>query len=212
MNPEHTANAMVAPGKKQLLYLSWLTLFGMSSIGILLIMYWQKREVNSVLFGWEPFYKQVGHKPMYIQTLSGLFFGSLVSLLAILLINSKRFKGVKMFFENMVHEINPSLGHIVFYSLCASVGEEILFRAGIQPKIGIWPAAIAFVLLHGYINPANLNLTIYGLVLIIICAGFGYLFRFFGLASAITAHFVYDVAMFSLLKYSYRKTAVAGDS
>jgi uncharacterized protein len=198
---------MVAPGKKQLLYMSWLTLLGMSAIGILLILYWQEREVGAVLLGSEPYYRHVGHKPYYLQTIAGLFFGSLAALLAVILINGRQFKSVRTFFAELMGEMNPSFVNIIFFSLCAAVGEEILFRAGLQPKIGIWPSAILFVILHGYINPANLNLTIYGLVLIIICAGFGYLFMFFGLASAVIAHFVYDVAMFSVLKYSHRKHA-----
>jgi hypothetical protein len=56
--------------------------------------------------------------------------------------------------------------------------------------------------LHGYINPTNMNLTIYGVFLLIISAGFGYLFKFFGLTSCIIAHFIYDVAMFSVIKYA----------
>jgi uncharacterized protein len=195
---------MVPPGKKQLAYMSWLTLLGMSAMGILLITYGQKREVGSMLWGNEPYYRQAGHKPYYLQTIAGLFFGSLASLLAVVLINSRQFKGVRSFFEELIADINPSFANIVFYSFCAAVGEEILFRAGLQPMIGIWPASILFVVLHGYIHPGNINLTIYGAFLIIICAGFGYLFKFFGLGSAIIAHFVYDVAMFSVLKYSYR--------
>ena len=101
-------------------------------------------------------------------------------------------------------ELNPSFLNILFYSFCAGVGEEVLFRAGIQPLIGIWPASMLFVFLHGYINPSNISLSIYGLFLIIICSGFGYLFKFFGLTSVISAHFVYDVAMFSALRYAHR--------
>jgi uncharacterized protein len=199
---------MVSPSKKQLLYLSWLTLLGMSAMGILLISYWQKRDVAAVLTGQIPYYRHIGHKPFYLQTLSGLFFGSLAAILGVLLISGRQFKGVKHFFETLIGDINPSFANIIFYSFCAAVGEEILFRAGLQPKIGIWPAAILFVILHGYIHPANINLTIYGIFLIIICAGFGYLFRFFGIGSSIVAHFIYDVAMFSVLKYSYRKAKV----
>jgi membrane protease YdiL (CAAX protease family) len=187
---------MVVPDKKRLQYLSWLTLFGMSAIGVLLINYLQKLVAEDVI---------TGGKAYYIQGLSGVFFGSLSALLAVALINGKRFKSVRVFFQHLMKDMNPSIVNILFYSFCASVGEEILFRAGIQPLIGIWPAAILFVLLHGYINPANINLTIYGSVLIIICAGFGYLFKYFGLLSAVTAHFVYDVAMFSVLKYGYQK-------
>lgn len=188
---------MVVPDKKRLYYLSWLTLIGMSAVGILLIHYVQHRWVRQVL---------LGKKPYYLQVLVGLFFGSLSSLLAQLLINGRRFNSVRTFFENLMHEINPTIFNILFYSFCASVGEEVLFRAGIQPLIGIWPAAFIFILLHGYINPSNINLTIYGIFMIIICSGFGYLFRFFGLTSSIIAHFVYDVSMFSLLKYSYQRS------
>lgn len=184
---------MVVPDKKRLFYLSWLTLGGMSSIGIVLIHYIQERDVSNAL---------TGGKNYYLQSITGLFFGSLSALLAVALIKGKRFKSVRHFFEEMMHDMNPSFVNILFYSFCAAVGEEVLFRAGIQPIIGIWPASMLFVFLHGYINPAKINLTIYGVFLIIICAGFGYLFRFFGLGSAILAHFVYDVGMFSVLKYS----------
>jgi|ERR1043165_3675866 membrane protease YdiL (CAAX protease family) len=190
---------MVVPDKKRLYYLSWLTLGGMSAIGVVLIHYLQKRDVSNTL---------TGGKNYYLQTLAGLFFGSLAALLAVALINGPRFKSVRGFFEDLLHDLNPSFANIVFYSFCAAVGEEILFRAGIQPLpyMGIWPAAILFVLLHGYINPANINLTIYGIFLIIISAGFGYLFKFFGLFSSVLAHLIYDIAMFSVLKYRTSKT------
>ncbi len=188
---------MVVPDKKRLYYLSWLTLGGMSAIGIVLIHYLQKRDVSDTL---------TGGKNYYLQVIAGLFFGSLSALLAVALINGKRFKSVRTFFEELLQDINPSFVNILFYSFCAGVGEEILFRAGIQPLIGIWPAAMLFVFLHGYINPAKINLTIYGAFLIVICAGFGYLFKFFGLLSSVIAHFIYDVSMFCVLKYSIRRT------
>ncbi|MBL0309746.1 MAG: CPBP family intramembrane metalloprotease [Bacteroidetes bacterium] len=134
--------------------MSWLTLVAMGIAGVLLVIYWQKKDVNKVL---------IGGKRLYIQALTGLFFGTFSSLLAAALIHGRRFKGVLLFFENIVQQVNPSFLNILFYSTCAGIGEEILFRAGIQPMIGVWPAAIVFVLLHGYINPYNLNMTIYGL-------------------------------------------------
>ena len=187
---------MVIPDKKRLHYLSWLTLLGMSSIGILLINYLQKKEVEPVL---------LGGKPYYTQVLTGLSFGAISAALAAVLIRGKRFKSVRSFFEHLMRELNPSLISIIFYSFCAAVGEEVLFRAGIQPLIGIWPASVLFVLLHGYINPSNVSLSIYGIFLIVICSGFGYLFKYLGLTSGITAHFIYDVAMFNLLKYAYHE-------
>jgi CAAX protease family protein len=184
---------MVVPDKKRLQYFSWLTLLGMSAIGILLITYLQKKDVQQVL---------LGGKPYYAQVLTGFSFGTLSSLLAIVLIRGKKFKSVRSFFENLMRELNPSFLNILFYSFCAGIGEEVLFRAGLQPLIGIWPTSVLFVLLHGYITPANINLSIYGFFLIVICSGFGYLFNFLGLTSSCTAHFVYDVAMFGVLKYA----------
>ncbi len=186
---------MVFTEKKGIFYLSWLTLLGMSAIGVVVIHYVQVKGVRSTL---------LGGKPYYLQTLTGLFFGSLAALLGVLFINGRRFRNLRAFFEKMIGEINPTLPDIVFYSVSAAVGEEVLFRAGIQPLTGIWPAAVLFVLLHGYINPSNISLTVYGLFLVVICAGFGYLFKYFGLVSAMVAHFVYDVAMFCVLKYAYR--------
>ena len=81
---------MVVPDKKRLQYLSWLTLLGMSAIGVLLINYLQNRVAEQVL---------VGGKAYYIQGLSGVFFGSLSALLAVALINGKRFKSVRVFFS-----------------------------------------------------------------------------------------------------------------
>jgi membrane protease YdiL (CAAX protease family) len=189
---------MVLPDRKRLQYFSWLTILGMSAIGILLISYIQRGDVKQILFG---------GKAWYLQLTAGLLFGALSSFLAVVFIQGRRFKNVRHFFESLMQELNPSMGDILFYSVCAGVGEEVLFRAGIQPLIGIWPAALLFVFLHGYIHPSNINLTIYGLFLVVICSGFGYLFKFIGLASCITAHIVYDVAMFSMLKYSNKKTA-----
>lgn len=165
----------------------------MGGLGYLLITYVQKKDINLIL---------TGGKRLYIQLLIGVFYGTFSSLLAVALIKSKQFVNTRLFFENFVHQIKPSFLSILFYSICAGIGEEILFRAGVQPIIGLWPAAIVFVLLHGYINPYNINLTLYGIFLVAIAAGFGYLFKFFGLISSVVAHIVYDVSMFSLLKYS----------
>jgi hypothetical protein len=186
---------MVIPDKKRLNYLSWLTLLGMSAIGIVLISYIQKKDAQQVILGGQPY---------YVQVLTGLLFGGISCIWAILLIRGKKFKPVRSFFENLMRELNPTFANILFYSFCAAVGEEVLFRAGLQPIIGIWPASVLFVLLHGYITPSNMTLSIYGIFLIVICSGFGYLFKFFGLTSSCAAHLIYDVAMFSFLKYRYQ--------
>lgn len=185
---------MVRTEKTRMFYLSCLTLFGMSAIGILLVSYGQQKDVSE---------KLLGGKNYYLQVITGLFFGSLAAIMGLMLINGKYFKNARTYFEDLLDDLNPSLASIVFYAFSASVGEEILFRAGIQGLIGIWPAALLFVVLHGYIVPKNIPLLFYNVFLVVVSAGFGYLFKFFGLGSAVVAHFVYDVAMFCVLKYAF---------
>lgn len=181
----------------------------MSAIGLLLIKYNCRAGAPDIKMISYRAPKEVltvltGGKSQYVQLLIGLFFGSFSALLAVLLVHSPKFKDTRHFFEQLIGQMNPSIINIVFFSFCAGVGEELLFRGGIQPLIGIWWTSVIFVLLHGYIHPSNLNLTVYGLFLVIICSGFGYLFKFFGLTSAVVAHFIYDVSMFAVLKYSFR--------
>jgi uncharacterized protein len=179
--------------KTRLFYLSCLTLFGMSALGIVLIKYVQKQP---------PLFILCSEKDYGRQILTGLVYGLIVAGWAVALLYNPWFKGIRGYFAKLVQDIQPGFFNITFYSFCAGVGEEILFRAGIQPLIGIWPTALLFVFLHGYIHPQNANLSVYGIFLVFICAGFGYLFRYFGIGACITAHFVYDVAMFSLLRYA----------
>jgi hypothetical protein len=86
------------------------------------------------------------------------------------------------------------------------VGEEILFRGGIQPYLGIWLTSILFVLLHGYLNPRNIPMTFFGIYMVIIVGGLGYLTVRNGLLTAIVAHIVIDWVLLSFLGSSFRKS------
>ena len=81
----------------------------------------------------------------------------------------------------------------------AGFGEEILFRACIQQYWGIWITAIFFVAIHGYLNPKDWRLSIYGLFMTFIIVIIGYMYQFFGLWSAIFAHFAIDLYLLKKL-------------
>src|SRR5687768_2300463 len=93
--------------------------------------------------------------PLSVQLLRGGMFGITAFLLALVLVKSPWFKNVRLFFTGLVASVNPTILHILFYSFCAAVGEEILFRGAVQPYLGIWLTSIAFIALHGYLNPFN---------------------------------------------------------
>lgn len=178
--------------KKTLFHLSIFTLFGFSLIAYLLLYFHTSISFFEVM--------QSNNLPFSLGT--GLGLGTCAALLGILLLKVGPFETVNDFFSQMILQLNPRWYHILFYSFCAGVGEEILFRGAIQSYLAIWPTAIIFVLIHGYIHPKNWRLSIYGIFLVFISGGFGYLMKMIDIYSAISAHFIYDIIMFSYLKYT----------
>jgi len=186
---------------KQTLYrLCILTLIGFSLLGILIIYFWIQKDWWNYLLAGEAISSQI---------LKGTGFGLFSALWALALIQTKILNQVTGYFEEMFDNLQLSIWDILFFSFCAGVGEEIFFRGALQPFGGIWIIAIIFVVLHGYINPKNLRASIYGLILILIVAGMGYLADKVGLISAIAAHMAFDVIMFYFLiheeKFSFLK-------
>ena len=165
----------------------------MGGLGLLLVFFFSNFSIGK-LFSNE--------NPILLQTSIGLLYGSLVAVFSIVLMSSPMLKEVPPLFENMVARLNPNFVAILFLSFAAGVGEELLFRAAIQPHLGIWLTSLLFVLVHFvYLNPFDLKMSILGVFLVLISAGFGYLFKLSGIYAAISAHFIYDVIIFSKLKY-----------
>ena len=98
--------------------------------------------------------------------------------------------------ENLVKSMNLNFIDVVFLSVCAGVGEELLFRAGIQPLLGVWVTSVLFVSIHGYLNPFNWRISLYGFLVLpfILLISFGY--DTFGQWFSIGAHFSYDLILF----------------
>lgn len=186
---------------RQTLYrLCILTLVGFSLVGILIIYIWIRKDWwNYLLEG----------QPIASQLIKGTGFGIFSALWALTLIQTRILQQVTGYFADMFDNLKLSIWDILFFSFCAGVGEEIFFRGALQPFGGIWFIAIVFVVLHGYINPRSLRGSIYGLILILIVAGMGYLADRIGMVSAMAAHMAFDVIMFYYLmheeKFSFLK-------
>lgn len=129
----------------------------------------------------------------------GIAYGLVTALLALWIISRDFFKKEKKFYHSIIFQLNLNFASIIFLSLCAGIGEEIFFRAGLQPLLGLWPTSVIFVLLHGYLNPYNWRISIYGIAMVFFMAGVGYLFREVGLISAMAAHAVLDIILFMKL-------------
>jgi membrane protease YdiL (CAAX protease family) len=176
--------------KRHLLGVSLFTLFGFSGIAYFILNYsdaYSYADLFVDLFSAE-------------ALLYGTVAGISISVMGYLLLQLSYFKGVDNYFGSIFKSIDLEWADVFFYSFCAAVGEEILFRGAIQPFLGIYPTAILFVLLHGYLSFKDKPKFAFGIYLVLVAVIFGYLMEWFGLIAPIIAHFIYDVVMFSYLK------------
>lgn len=178
-----------------LFHLSIFTLIGFPLVANI-VLHFSKGLHFMDLFQWQYFTaKSIG---------IGFASGVLAAILGLVLLRILPDSGMDGLLDKLMSNVNPQWYHILFYSFCAGVGEEILFRGALQYYFYLWPTAVVFVAIHGYLNPKDKSSFIYGIFLIFIAAGFGYLFKFLGIFSAISAHFMYDVIMFFYMKKAYK--------
>ncbi len=191
--------------KERLYLLSLVTLGGFSVLGFLLIRYLLGVDIASVLLKGEHYSKQI---------IIGASFGLYAALIMSVIISFSPLKKINQFYTRLFSGLQLQFPDIVFYSLCAGIGEEILFRAAIQhgtesllinyfpPHLAIWLIAFIFVALHGYFDPSDWKMILNASLLVFVSAGLGYLFHYVGLISAIVAHFIFDLIIFSYLIYT----------
>ncbi|MEM7163454.1 MAG: CPBP family intramembrane glutamic endopeptidase [Bacteroidota bacterium] len=140
-------------------------------------------------------------RTLFLQILVGAIFGAIAALIAIQIIRIPAIEEALKNYTNLMARLKLTLPLIILISIAAGVGEEILFRAVIQNLIGLWPAAIIFVAIHGYLNPLNWRISIYGIYLVLTSASFGYLYTNLGIWSAAMAHATFDFVLLFYVKH-----------
>jgi membrane protease YdiL (CAAX protease family) len=171
-----------------LLGLGTLVVFG--GLGILLVEFFQEDNFISM-------FKQ--GLPLGWQILAGVSVGLISAGIAWVIISRAFFKKQLNYYQQLIQTFTWTPGSIIFVSFCAGVGEELFFRAGIQPFLGIGWTSVLFVALHGYLNPSNWRISIYGVFMVGIIAGFGVLFEKWGIVTVMVAHMVFDWVLLTFL-------------
>ena len=178
--------------KKNILLLALLTLFGFSLVGWLILRYFLSTPFIEIFDG---------DMATGYQVLIGSVYGLVAALFGWAIIKLPFMKQILKTYAGLIKNLRLGYGEIILISFCAGVGEEILFRGAIQPMLGVWLTSIIFVALHGYLNPANWRISIYGIFMTFIIAGLGYFTIEFGIISAMAAHMMIDVVLLYLLSY-----------
>ncbi len=180
--------------KRFIYFAGFITLFGLGGVGVLLLYFFHDLTLSN-LFCDAP-------QNTFLQLGIGILYAIISSGILIYLLQKKMLDATRYFFARLMKKYTIDVNDILFLSFCAGVGEELLFRGTIQPWLGIWLTALLFIFLHGYLNPKDKPLFIYGTVLLIVSAGFGYLMQASGIIAAITSHFIIDVVLMLYLKRS----------
>ena len=98
-------------------------------------------------------------KPMGIGLLTGL----LVTGITILTGRFKWSKRLEAEFRSALGRLN--IGQIIIIALMSGIAEEVFFRGGIQPLIGLVPTSLIFGILHFPVNRSLLPWTIFAVLM-----------------------------------------------
>lgn len=171
----------------------------MPLVAVVIDRFSERVDLRSSLIGYEVLWKQIAF---------GVFAGIIIAVLAQLLILSPLLRNVNAQYANLLGRFKLSTSEIILVSLCAGVGEEILFRGALQPIFGILITSIIFVAIHGYLNPKDWRISIYGLFMTAAIYGIGVMSDYLGLLSAIIAHTIIDIYLLYHLQKSSREVVV----
>lgn len=141
-----------------------------------------------------------GPEHIGIQLVWGIPVGLVAALIAKFIVSRNFMTGVRLRYERMFRKLRLNWSEIIFISLCAGVGEELLFRGVVQPLLGILFTSILFVLIHGYLNPRDWRISIYGVYMTLVIVGLGIMTEEIGIWSAVAAHTVIDIVLLADLR------------
>ncbi len=179
------------PDRATIMKLSLATLIGMPLIALIIDFFSETVHLPSTLMGVEPLWKQL---------IVGISLGITSAAVAHFVLSMPFMRTINTKYVNMFSQFKLGWNEILFVSFCAGVGEEILFRGAIQPLIGIVLTSVVFVAIHGYLNPKEWRISVYGITLTGVICAMGYASKHFGILSAIIAHFMIDVWLLRLLQ------------
>lgn len=157
---------------------------------------------------WDIFISKQG---ILYELLIGLFLGVFEGLIAWQIIKLKILQPVRDKYQDVIGSLRMNIGTIIIISICAGVGEEILFRGILQSYFGIWITAVGFVAIHGYLNPLDWRISLYGAYMTLAIVVIGYLHQLYGLTSAMLAHTLIDIVLFIKLTSVYPNNPISVD-
>lgn len=185
----------VGPNKRLAPKISVFTLLLFGAAGIALIIF-QKRDLREVL---------IGEGDLLFQIAIGLAGGMLIAGLAWGIIRLKFMSQIRERYSSMIGPVMTKRSDRILVSVCAGFAEELFFRGAIQHWLGIIATAIIFVAIHGYLDPRNWRISLYGTFMTLAMIGIGWAAEEFGLIGPMIAHTLIDIVLLEKLHAEWVK-------
>ena len=131
--------------------------------------------------------------------LAGGVFGISYAIFALFMMKIPLYQKIPLKIDELVRSLNLTYTDAIFLSLCAGIGEELLFRSGVQDLLGIWLTSLLFVAIHGYFSVRKPLMNLYGILVLPFILIIGYCYEWFGLWMVVSAHAFYDLTLFIAL-------------
>ncbi|TVR19305.1 MAG: CPBP family intramembrane metalloprotease [Balneolaceae bacterium] len=193
MEPSES-NTKPSPNEPDIVLLSFVAGVIWVAIGLVIIHFFQDESFADIMLKGSEFTVQ-----LLAGTAAGLAFGCI----GVLMMKQPKLRAAVDEYAIMkqVKELSLNNKEIGAVSFFAGVSEEILFRAAIQPIVGVWLTSVIFIAIHGYIKFGSIPQTIFTLFTFSLSVLLGFLFIWFGIVAAMTAHALYDaIVLYKLSK------------
>lgn len=177
--------------KNMILHLAGATMIGMPLIAFVVDYFSSSLDLRERIF--------IGDS-LWIQLGIGLGVGLIAAFFAAKISEMKFMEKTSEKYSKALEGMKFNYSEILFISLAAGFGEEILFRGAMQFFLGIPLTAIIFVAVHGYLNPKDWRISTYGLYMTVVIYFFGWFAERNGIWTAIMAHTVVDVYLLLQIK------------
>ena len=136
---------------------------------------------------------------------AGVVAGTVIAWLAAKLIGLRSMAPVQERYARLLGPLMRNRVDRLFISCCAGVGEEVFFRGALQHWLGIPVTAIVFVAMHGYLDPRDRRILVYGVFMTVAMMGIGWMASLIGLLAPMIAHTLIDIILLDRLYVAYRE-------
>jgi membrane protease YdiL (CAAX protease family) len=97
----------------------------------------------------------------------------------------------------------------LWIALCAAIGEELLFRAALQPLLGVWIVSVLFLATHVPVyrlKRLDKPALVQAAGIFVASMAFGYTYRYVGLLAAMLVHLWIDIVALLVVRSVVQRT------